>query len=65
MFRFWAGQDLELRKNNIFCGFKSSLAVNLHVPKPELSQKCLKSFVFQKVPIWQRLLANQLRGFEF
>ena len=30
------------------------------------SQKCeLQSFVFQKVPIWQRLLANQLGGFEY
>ena len=30
------------------------------------SQKCeLQSFVFQKVPIWQRLLANQLGQFEY
>ena len=30
------------------------------------SQKCeLQSFVFQKVPIWQRPLANQLGGFEY
>ena len=29
------------------------------------SQKCEhQSFVFQKVPIWQQLLANQLEGFE-
>ena len=30
------------------------------------SQKCeLQPFVFQKVPIWQRLLVNQLVGFEY
>ena len=30
------------------------------------SQKCeLQSFVFQKVPIWQQLLYNQLEGFEY
>ena len=29
-------------------------------------QKCkLQSFVVQKVPIWQRLLTNQLEGFEY
>ena len=29
-------------------------------------KKCeLQSFVFQKVPIWQRLLANQLGGIEY
>ena len=31
-----------------------------------LPQKCeLESFVFQKVLIWQQLLANQLRGIEY
>ena len=31
-----------------------------------LSHNCeLQSFVFQKVPIWQRLLANQLGEFEY
>ena len=31
-----------------------------------LSQKFeLQSFVFQKVPIWQQLLTNQLEGFEY
>ena len=35
-------------------------------PKGWVSQKCeLQSFVFQKVPIWQWLQANQLGRFEY
>ena len=31
-----------------------------------LSQECeIQSFIFQKVPMWQRLLANQLGEFEY
>ena len=44
MFGFCAGQSLKLRTNACFRGIKSSLVVNVHVPKPErlaLSQMVL------------------------
>ena len=65
---FWADQGLKFSRKTCFCGFKSSLAVNSYVAKPESwpFQKCeLKLFVFQKALIWQRLLANQLGRFEY
>ena len=43
--------------------YKSCRALNNVL---QLSQKCeLQCFVFQKVPIWQQLLANQVGGFEY
>ena len=57
-----------MRRNTCFHRFKSSLAVKFHVPKPErlaLSKMPLQSFVFQKVLISQRPLANQLGGFQY
>ena len=69
MFGFWVCQGLKLRRNTCFRRFKSSLAVNIYVQKPErlaLSKMCeLQSFFFQKVPISQRLLVNRLGGFEY
>ena len=62
------GQGLKFWRNTCFCRFKSSLALNIHIPKPEklaLSKCELQSFFFQKFPIWQRLLANQLGGFAY
>ena len=35
IFGFCAGQGLKFRRNTCFHRFKSSLAENLHVPKPE------------------------------
>ena len=51
IFGFWVGQSLKLRTNTCFGGFKSSLAVKFHVPKPERLALSEMSFVFQKVPI--------------
>ena len=68
IFGFWTSQNLKLRRNTCLCRFKSSLAVKFHYQylKGWLPQKCeLESFVFQKVLIRQRLLANQLRGIEY
>ena len=40
--------------------------MNFHVLKPErLTVSKMWTFVFQKVPIWQRFLANQLGVFEY
>ena len=64
---FWACRGLKLRRNTCFCWFKSSFAVNFHVPKPErlaLSIIWTSIFCLQKMPIWKRLLANQLGGLE-
>ena len=66
IFGFWVDQSLKVSRNTYFRGFKSSLAVNSHVAKPgrlALSKMRTSTFCFQKMPIWQRLLANQLRWF--
>ena len=54
IFGFWAVLSLKLSRNTCFCGFKSSLAVNYHIAKPErlTSQKCeLQPFVFLNLPV--------------
>ena len=68
IFGFWVWQSLKSRRNTCFREFKSSLAVNFHVPKPEklaFSKMWTSMFCLQKMSIWQRLLANQLGGFEY
>ena len=68
IFGFWAVQTLKLRRNTCSPVFDSSLALNSHQQnlKGWPSQTCeLQPFCFQNVPIWQRLLANQLGGFEY
>ena len=61
---FWAGQSLKLRRNTYLRGFKSSLAVNFYHTKI-CKVGSIKHANFNHLPIWQRLLANQLGGFEY
>ena len=64
----WAGQGLKLRRNTSFCRFKSSLAVNFHVPKPEMSvfsKMSTSIFCLSKGAHMTTLLANQLGQFEY
>ena len=48
---FWAGQGIKLRRNTYFRRFKSSFAVNYHVPKRErlvLSKMWISIFSLSK-----------------
>ena len=68
VFGFWTGQSLKLRRNSCFCGLKSSFPVNFQYQKLKglpLQKWEVQSFAFQKGPVWQRFLANQLGGLEY